>query len=103
MLKADIWSSQMTSEFCLQGVTHRYMETFSIGPVVVAQEVVGHTSSLATGEVTLIQSYFTVICDCICLHSMVHSTDVMLLPTLTLLRSESYRSHTPGSPGKYTD
>ena len=39
VLKTGTWSSQMTSAFCLQGVTHRYIDTFSIGLVVAAQEV----------------------------------------------------------------
>ena len=41
VLKAWTWSLETTfSAFCLRDVTHRLMDTFSIEPVVAAQEVV---------------------------------------------------------------
>ena len=39
VLKAGTWSAQSTfSSFYLRDVTHRHLNTFSIGPVVVAQQ-----------------------------------------------------------------
>ena len=41
VLKAGRWSSQLTfSAFCLRDATHRHLNTFAIGPVLVAQRVV---------------------------------------------------------------
>ena len=41
VLKAETWSSQSTfSAFYLRDVTHRHLDTFSIGPEVAAQQVV---------------------------------------------------------------
>ena len=40
VLKAGTWSAQSTvSSFYLRDVTHRHLDTLSIGPVVVAQQV----------------------------------------------------------------
>ena len=45
VLKASTWSSQTTSSaFYLRDVTHGFIGTFFIGPVVAAQEVVQLTS-----------------------------------------------------------
>ena len=41
ILKAGTWSAQSTFyAFYLRDVIHRHLDTFSIGPVVVAQQVV---------------------------------------------------------------
>ena len=41
VLKVGTWSAQSAfSSFCLRDVTHRHLDTFSIGPVVAAQQVV---------------------------------------------------------------
>ena len=41
VLKAGMWPSHTTfSAFCLRDVTQRYMDTFSICPVVAAQQVI---------------------------------------------------------------
>ena len=41
VLKVWTWSAQSTfSSFYLRDVTHRHLDTFSIGPVVAAQQVV---------------------------------------------------------------
>ena len=64
------------------------MDTFSIGPVVVAQEVLWLTSFLATSVVSLIQFYFVVVCDRI--HPdrfLVHDVNVMLLRTLVFFKT----------------
>ena len=41
VLKAGMWSTQLTfSAFYLRDVSYRHLDTFSIGPVVAAQQVV---------------------------------------------------------------
>ena len=58
VLKVGTWFSQMMiSAFYLWDVTHRYIDTFSIGPVVVAQEIVWLSALLATDVVTLDHSF----------------------------------------------
>ena len=54
VLKAGAWSAQSTlSSFYLRDVTHRHLDTFSIGPVVAAQQVMYPASPFSTGVVTL--------------------------------------------------
>ena len=38
-MKAETWSAQSTFSSYLRDVTHRHLDTFSIGPVVAAQQV----------------------------------------------------------------
>ena len=40
VLKVGTWSAQSIFSFYLRDVTHRHLDTFSIGPEVVAQQVV---------------------------------------------------------------
>ena len=49
-----MWSAQSTfSAFYLRDVTHRHLDTFSIGPVVAAQQVMSPTNASGSGVVTL--------------------------------------------------
>ena len=40
VLRGGTWKPQSTISFCLRDVIHRSMDTFSIDPVVAAQQVV---------------------------------------------------------------
>ena len=45
VLRAGVWSRQTTfTSFYLRDVTHRSLDTFSLGPVVAAQQVLAPTS-----------------------------------------------------------
>ena len=53
MLEAWTWSSQLTlSASYLRDVAHRHLDTFSIGPVAAAQQVMSLTNPCSSGVVT---------------------------------------------------
>ena len=82
---------------------HRYMDFFSIGSVVTAQEVVWFHISMATGVVTLIGVILQHSVTRFIWTSVAHGMDETFSPAFIFLKPENYRSHTPRSPGKYTD
>ena len=51
------------SAFCLWDVAHRYMDTFSIGPMVTARELVWLTSPFGHWDSNSRTSVFTAVCD----------------------------------------
>ena len=60
VLKAGTWSSQgsqLTSAFYPRDVTHRHLDTFSIGPAVAAQQIMLPAKPFGSGVVTLISVF----------------------------------------------
>ena len=71
VLKARTWSSQLNfSAFYLRNVTHRYLDTFSIGTVVAAQQVVQLTNPCGSSVITTCSGLYVVVCDCGLLYPM---------------------------------
>ena len=90
VLNAGTWPSQTTfSAFYLRNVTYRYMDTFSVAPVVVAQEVMRLIFSFGHLFGNSSPGCFAAV------YIEIHlESDVMLLPIVSFLRPELQKPYT---------